>query len=95
MGNRPNNAARDVACIPILNLPSKDGWAGRAACAGTNPNIWFCEDRGATYTEARTICAACPVKVECLAWAVETNTQYGMWGGKAPWERKRLVRWAR
>jgi WhiB family redox-sensing transcriptional regulator len=89
VSNQSNNAARDIPCFRIDDLPDRR-WADRAACRGANPDIWFCDDRGASYREARQICVACPVRLECLTWAVETNTHYGMWGGLAPWQRKHL-----
>lgn len=65
-------------------------WTARAACRGHDPNLWFREDRNGTYSEARIICAACPVRADCLDWAVETNTQHGLFGGLTPRERKPL-----
>lgn len=75
----------------IRVTPTRD-WAVRAACLGHDPNLWFLDDPGGTYRDARRICAGCEVRAECLAWAVETNTRDGLWGGLAPHERRGLRR---
>jgi WhiB family transcriptional regulator, redox-sensing transcriptional regulator len=78
--------------VPKLQtVPTRD-WARDAACVGYDPNLWFLEDKTGSYRDARIICAACPVRLDCLDWALETNTDYGLWGGLAPHERRRLRR---
>lgn len=39
---------------------------------------------------AKKMCAECPLKNECLLEALQTNQQWGVWGGLNPDERKRL-----
>lgn len=34
----------------------------------------------------------CPLRVLCLETALETNSQYGVWGGLSVYERKLVVR---
>lgn len=41
--------------------------------------------------EAKAVCAICPVRVECLVYAVETNQTHGIWGGLTASERTDLV----
>lgn len=89
--NVAGNAAKGVPITRIGPLPERT-WARRAACLGHNPDLWFADDKSGSYREARQICAACPVRLPCLAWAVETRTDHGLWGGLAPLERKRLRR---
>lgn len=70
-------------------------WTRNATCA-TLPGF-NAED----YAAARPICAACPVKAECLADAMEQevsfasapqNTRWGIRGGLNPRERQRLAK---
>lgn len=68
-------------------------WRQQAACAGMDPNQFVPEGRGnggLLYVEARQICDRCPVKAECLAYALHNGEEYGMWGGATPQERKEM-----
>lgn len=73
-------------------------WPDRAACAGVPTNVFFPERGGRArdcYEEARAICAACPVRWECLDEALSTEMsgyRAGMVGGLTPEQRDR---WAR
>jgi len=42
--------------------------------------------------QARAICAVCEVQGECLEFALRNpeETEYGVWGGTTPGERRRL-----
>jgi len=42
--------------------------------------------------EAKRVCGACPVRAECLDWAVETRQDAGVWGGLTENERAELLR---
>ena len=44
-------------------------WHG--ALCRANPELFFSDDSGAPYTEARAICARCPLQEPCLAYALE------------------------
>lgn len=39
---------------------------------------------------ARRICSACPVKRECLQWALGTGEDFGVWGGTSGRQRARM-----
>ena len=41
---------------------------------------------------AKSICAECPVKRECLDYALVADEPYGIWGGLTPTERSILKR---
>ncbi|MGH8902334.1 MAG: WhiB family transcriptional regulator [Egibacteraceae bacterium] len=38
--------------------------------------------------EAKQVCAGCPVRSQCLDWALATNQQDGVWGGLSEDERR-------
>jgi len=73
------------------------GWRDRAACLGhPTPDIFFAPDREeprhvrkARETDAKAVCATCPVIMECRMWAVETGMTDGVWGGKTGAGRSR------
>ncbi len=49
-------------------------------------------DTSEYYDEAREICSVCPVRPNCLNYAMENKERYGMWGGLTPIERRRIER---
>ena len=75
------------------------GWQWRAACRGEDANLFFppnhVEDREARLLreqQAKAICATCPVRIECLEYAVRTRESHGIWGGLNELERRILIR---
>jgi WhiB family redox-sensing transcriptional regulator len=61
-------------------------------CQETDPEIWFPPGQGPSYKLAREFCNRCPVKAECLTYALENDEQEGMFGGLSPVERNQLKR---
>jgi WhiB family transcriptional regulator, redox-sensing transcriptional regulator len=60
-------------------------------------NWWFPEDPDHDAARAVAICMACPVRAECLNYAITTDQSEGVWGGTTPSQRAnsvRAVRWA-
>lgn len=64
-------------------------WQEQALCAQTDPEAFFPEKGGST-REAKRICQACPVRDECLEFALEHDERFGIWGGLSERERRRL-----
>jgi len=60
-----------------------------ALCLGHAPDLWFPveSDGGA---DAVAICSACPVRIDCLGWAIDHNEREGIWGGVSARRRKRM-----
>jgi WhiB family transcriptional regulator, redox-sensing transcriptional regulator len=62
-------------------------WQDRAACTGTAMLLFFGSDwetqaeREAREGGAKSVCASCPVRAECLAYALRHSVRYGIWGG--------------
>lgn len=65
-------------------------WAVRAICANTDPDSLFV--RGSAQADARQMCFSCPVRIECLADALDSQMSFGVWGGMTERERRALVR---
>lgn len=36
------------------------------------------------------VCASCPVRAECLRYAMTTDIRHGVWGGLSPYSRQAL-----
>lgn len=70
-----------------------EDWRERAKCLGVSPELFYAE-RGEkdAFAAGRAVCAACPVREECLQFALVNNERFGMWGGKSPRERQQLRR---
>lgn len=49
-------------------------------------------DRQVREAEAKSICATCPVRDDCLAEAMRNREKVGVWGGLNPEERRELAR---
>ena len=71
-------------------------WRSRGACLSADPDLFFpISPGGASQRQekrAKAVCATCPVKAECLAFAVETRQVHGVWGGLGEEELARLGR---
>lgn len=68
-------------------------WVAKAVCASTDPELFFVEFGGGNKAAER-ICSTCPVKAECLEYALDNNEEYGVWGGVGSHGR-RLIKRAR
>lgn len=64
-------------------------WVESEACSRVDPELFFPE-KGGGVREARKICAECPVRIECLAYAIAHDERFGFWGGTSERERRRL-----
>jgi WhiB family transcriptional regulator, redox-sensing transcriptional regulator len=63
------------------------GWRDRAACRGTDLDLFF-PGRGESAEPARRVCAACPVRQPCLDYAISHGITHGIWGGLAERDRR-------
>lgn len=66
-------------------------WVERALCAEVDPELFYPE-RGGSVAPAISICRACPVRAECLAYAMERDDLWGVWGGVSEQGRKKARR---
>jgi WhiB family redox-sensing transcriptional regulator len=67
-------------------------WQDAASCATADPEAWFPEPGGHDGEMAKAVCRSCPVKRECLEYAMARNEQWGVWGGLSELERRTLKR---
>lgn len=67
-------------------------WQEHASCRGTDTRLFFSwPTEKEMEREAKAICAECPVRLECLSFAVRTQTEFGTFGGLTAPERNRLL----
>ena len=72
-------------------LAAEGGWRSAAACRSADPDLFFPISASGRapeqVAEAKAICARCPVRRQCLAFALHTRQAYGIWGGMTEEER--------
>ncbi len=96
----PKQRKSDVSILASsLALGSADyTWRDQATCRDTDPELFF--PIGTTgqallqIAKAKSVCCQCPVTVECLEFALETNQDTGIWGGNSEDERRQMRRTA-
>jgi WhiB family redox-sensing transcriptional regulator len=68
-------------------------WRDLAACLDVVSAAYdpFFADSTELQAEAIAICTACPVRDDCLTFAVRTGQQYGIWGGQPERIIRRLI----
>lgn len=72
----------------MITIPMPD-WYEAASCASVRSDYWF-PDKGGTTHAAKKICADCPVRTQCLEWALDNVELWGVWGGATRLERRKL-----
>lgn len=73
-------------------LDDERPWAAYASCRDADSSLFFAGADGGDTELAQRICSGCPVCAECLAWALEADVPYGVWGGTTEQQRRRLAR---
>ena len=69
-------------------------WRDDAACRNTDPDLFFPAGtigEAAEATEAAiALCRRCPVRDQCLEFAMVTNQRDGIWGATSEEDRRRM-----
>jgi WhiB family transcriptional regulator, redox-sensing transcriptional regulator len=83
-----------VAPAVLLETYLKDqDWRALAHCSSIDPELFF--SVGARESkQAKQICKGCPVRMDCLNYAMELPVSHGTWGGLTERERRRTRRTA-
>ena len=83
----------------LASLEADVRWQDKAACKGMDPTLFFGPEYAETVKEkrdredaAKEVCNTCPVREECLEYALDAREAYGIWGGMTELERKALLR---
>lgn len=69
--------------------PTNRAWLDSALCAQSDSEVFF-PKKGGRSAAAKRICDRCPSKTPCLAYALEKDERFGIWGGLSRQERERL-----
>jgi WhiB family transcriptional regulator, redox-sensing transcriptional regulator len=71
-------------------------WQEQGSCRSADPTLFFHpqNERGSARRSrdlaAKSVCASCPVRLECADYAVRAREPYGVWGGLTEEERERI-----
>ena len=73
-------------------------WQLKGLCRGNHSYLFFPpstaerkEERERREDKAKAICGVCPVKGDCLEFALEIREPYGIWGALTETERRQVL----
>jgi len=72
-------------------LAADQDWRAGALCSQSSPELWFAVG-AIEHQQAKRICRQCPVRAECLEYAMDGPIDHGIWGGLTERERRRYRR---
>jgi len=75
----------------VEDFPEEYKWMLEAECRGANTREFF-PSNGLGVEAAQQICRGCPVRAECLEYALLHRIEQGVWGGASERERRRILR---
>jgi WhiB family redox-sensing transcriptional regulator len=79
----------------VLDAGFFDGdsaWMERALCSHSRrPDLWF-PAKGESLAPAVGVCGRCPVRAQCLDYAIEHDIREGVWGAESPQGRRKIAR---
>jgi len=79
----------------MITVPDRD-WRQPAVCRHADPELFFPVSASGPsldqITQPKAICAGCPVRRQCLAFALDTRQDHGVWGGMTEHERRLSAR---
>jgi WhiB family transcriptional regulator, redox-sensing transcriptional regulator len=87
-----------MAPLPQLSAALSTGWQQHGLCRACDSAVFFPPahfehkpEREAREAKAKAICMRCPVRAECLEWALSVREPHGVWGGHSESERKQIL----
>ncbi|MFD6565344.1 WhiB family transcriptional regulator [Micromonospora profundi] len=77
--------------------PERDeDWRKRSACRDSDPELHFPVGTSGPaliqIEQAKAVCRPCPVKADCLQFALDGGIDHGVWGGMSEEERRAVKR---
>jgi WhiB family redox-sensing transcriptional regulator len=63
-----------------------NNWIEKAACQGKGSELFFSDSTFKTINkkmieQAKNVCKTCSVSADCLAYAINQDERFGIWGG--------------
>jgi WhiB family redox-sensing transcriptional regulator len=73
----------------LVLVVGRPAWQEQASCRGVDPDLFFPE-RGEPAGPAKEVCSGCVVRSECADYAIARPEKFGVWGGMAERERRKM-----
>ncbi len=97
---RPRTGGRPRALTALKRqtapAPTVSDWRNRAVCRDVDPELFFpVGETGPSAVQikaAQKVCQSCPVRTQCLNFALDSPEKDGVWGGISAEERRRMRR---
>ena len=77
---------------PVTEHGHARAWQEQAECVHYAGQVDFFPARGESVRDAKAVCTLCPVRNECLEFAMRLKVVHGVWGGLSERERRSLRR---
>lgn len=71
-------------------IVSAGPWKEQANCIGVDADLFF-PTQGEPTQPAKNVCAGCPVRLQCLEYALANREPFGIWGGLSAKQRDRIL----
>jgi WhiB family redox-sensing transcriptional regulator len=75
--------------VGLEELVDRPEWMASGACRGADAGRFF-PGRGQDVRPAKALCARCPVRADCLEYALADTGLQGIWGGTSARERRQI-----
>lgn len=69
-----------------------DNWRAQAKCKDHNTNDFYLERGNRLTLQIKQLCKECPVREQCLEYAIKYHERFGIWGGMGHRSRIRYAR---
>jgi WhiB family redox-sensing transcriptional regulator len=81
-----------VIDLALVDQDLAPAWQQDAECVHHAGRVDFFPARGESVRDAKAVCASCPVREQCLDFALRLKVAHGVWGGLSERERRSLRR---
>jgi len=78
----------DSVAFLAVPVTEERPWMVFSSCRDADPDLFFPATPGES-DHALALCAICPVRSDCLEYALEARERFGIWGGLT--EKQRLA----